>query len=99
MRQEDAAGRYGGDEFTVLCRGTTLAEAEGLAQRLHERIAAIRVRQVPDLVAGSSIGVAMASPDHADMQDWLHSADEALYRSKRQGRGRISFDGAVPGAA
>ena len=45
------------------------------------------------------IGVAMASPDHADMQAWLHSADEALYRSKRQGRGRISFDGAVPGAA
>ena len=77
----------------------TLAEAEGLAQRLHERIAAIRVRQVPDLVVGSSIGVAMASPDHADMQAWLHSADEALYRSKRQGRGRISFDGAVPGAA
>lgn len=99
LRQEDAAGRYGGDEFTVLCRGTTLAEAEGLAQRLHERIAAIRVRQVPDLVVGSSIGVAMASPDHADMQAWLHSADEALYRSKRQGRGRISFDGAVPGAA
>lgn len=99
LRQEDAAGRYGGDEFTVLCRGTTPAEAEGLAQRLHERIAAIRVRQVPDLVVGSSIGVAMASPDHADMQDWLHSADEALYRSKRQGRGRISFDGAVPGAA
>ena len=99
LRQEDAAGRYGGDEFTVLCRGTTPAEAEGLAQRLHERIAAIRVRQVPDLVVGSSIGVAMASPDHADMQAWLHSADEALYRSKRQGRGRISFDGAVPGAA
>lgn len=99
LRLEDSAGRYGGDEFTVLCRGTTPAEAEGLAQRLHERIAAIRVRQAPDLTVGSSIGVAMASPDHPDMQAWLHSADEALYRSKRQGRGQVSFDTLAPSAA
>src|SRR5690606_3405006 len=34
IREEDIFGRYGGEEFVVVCRGTTIGEAEVLAERL-----------------------------------------------------------------
>ncbi|MDO5625889.1 MAG: diguanylate cyclase [Pseudomonadota bacterium] len=89
LRAHDAAGRYGGDEFAVLCEGLGLDEAEQLAQRVHARIAHVCVRELPGLQVSSSIGVAQATRAHANVNDWIHSADEALYEAKRQGRGQV----------
>lgn len=41
LRPTDRAGRYGGDEFAVLCPGADLAEAHAIAQRVCDGSAAL----------------------------------------------------------
>jgi diguanylate cyclase (GGDEF)-like protein len=38
LRSNDIAGRYGGDEFTVLCKHTTAKEAYSVAMRICEKL-------------------------------------------------------------
>lgn len=50
------------------------------------------------LAVSSSIGVAFYPQDGEEFDELLRKADKALYRSKRHGRGRVSFymDGVDP---
>lgn len=89
VRPSDWAGRYGGDEFAVLCPGTRVDDALAIAQRVKERIAAIRIREVPELQVSGSIGLALASTRHPGLREWINDADAALYRSKRGGRNQV----------
>lgn len=89
IRPSDFAGRYGGDEFAVVCPQTRLDDALAIADRIKTRIEAIRVRHVPDLHVSCSIGVAMLGPQHADVRDWINEADAALYQSKDGGRNQV----------
>jgi len=89
LRATDHAYRYGGEEFAVLLRETTLAEATALADRcrtgVEDRFSGTRaLRQVT-----ISIGVASV-PDHGTTPASLvAAADGALYRAKRGGRNRV----------
>jgi diguanylate cyclase len=89
IRPSDFAGRYGGDEFAVVCPQARLDDALAIAERIKTRIEAIRVRHVPDLHVSCSIGVAMLGPQHADVRDWINEADAALYQSKDGGRNQV----------
>jgi len=88
----DVAARLAGDEFSLLLRGpaaeTRAARvAEGLLERLREPLDLGTV----SMVASASIGVAVA-PDHGQSaEEILANADVALYRAKRDGRGRFRF--------
>lgn len=94
IRPTDILARYGGEEFVVLVRGTELERAEEVAERLRRGIEAL-----DDLPRGlsltASFGVA-ASNGRDKAADLLLRADEALYRSKRDGRNLVSVD---PGSA
>jgi diguanylate cyclase (GGDEF)-like protein/PAS domain S-box-containing protein len=92
IRGGDVACRYGGDEFTVIAMDAGLEEAEALAGRLREAFrgtapgAGLDLSRRPDL----SIGVAVA-PEHGwEAERLLRLADEALYRAKAEGRGRVA---------
>lgn len=80
--------RLGGDEFAILQPRTDGDTALVLAERV---LAAIRAPFVVDrhrVIAGGSIGVAIA-PDHGQTTtDLLKNADLALYRAKGDGRGQ-----------
>ncbi len=89
IRPTDFAGRYGGDEFGVVCPGARLEDALAIADRIKARIEAIRVRDVPALRVSCSIGVAMLDGQHADLRDWINEADAALYQSKDGGRNQV----------
>jgi len=89
IRPSDWAGRYGGDEFAVVCPGTRLDDALAIAQRMRERIQAIRIREVPELQVSGSIGLALASDRHPGLREWINDADAALYRSKHGGRNQV----------
>lgn len=82
-------GRIGGDEFGVLIAGLTAGEAERLSERLS---VAIRATRVPhgDVVLrfAASVGVAIAQPQDATLDDLLARADAALYAMKSQRRDR-----------
>ncbi len=86
LRPADSLGRFGGDEFVVVCEGTDPSHALFVADRLHRALAepiALDGRQV---LVTASIGTASSPPLDADLL--LRSADTAMYDAKRAGRAR-----------
>lgn len=80
--------RLGGDEFAVLQPGTDADTALALAERILAAIRAPFVVERHRVIAGGSIGIAIA-PDHGQTNtDLLKNADLALYRAKGDGRGQ-----------
>lgn len=87
------AARYGGEEFAVLMPGCTVGEAMDLAEAVRGRMRAMRIRQratdKPLQTITISAGVAVARVGD-DATALVARADEALYRSKRNGRDRVT---------
>jgi diguanylate cyclase (GGDEF)-like protein len=86
LRNTDLAARIGGEEFALLLPATDLAQAQQLAERLRQEIAAL---QLPAAVT-VSIGCAELSPEMGSVDALLARADEALYAAKENGRNRVS---------
>jgi diguanylate cyclase (GGDEF)-like protein len=91
-RGADVVARFGGDEFAVMLPSTSAAEAAILAERL---LSTVERDSAPTGRAISvSVGVAEALPgDTAD--EVCEAADRALYRSKWNGRRRVTVAGGV----
>lgn len=89
-RLEGAAGRLGGDEFAVVLPYARAQGASSAMERLLAAFAQTRVELAPGLAIpiAASAGVAELEPglDGSTLQS---RADEALYRAKREGRGRV----------
>jgi two-component system cell cycle response regulator len=82
----DTAARYGGEEFAVILPGANAEQAASVAERLRKKIHGIEA--VTPVTA--SLGVA-SYPDQApNATELLGAADEALYRSKEEGRDRVT---------
>ena len=88
-RPSDVLARYGGEEFVVLLRNAGVNESMIAAERIRSQIAALSA--LPGSVSlTASIGVAVSlAKDTAT--EFLLRADEALYRSKREGRNLVSL--------
>ncbi|CAM4035364.1 sensor domain-containing diguanylate cyclase [Comamonas aquatilis] len=89
LRSHDAAGRYGGDEFTVLCKNAGVEVAYAVALRIRDQVARIRIREHPELRVSASIGVAAAEARFTSVKDWIEAADGALYKAKQAGRDQV----------
>ena len=89
LRAQDVAGRYGGDEFIVLCVGAGQEQAQWIAQRVLQQVQGVRGLH-PGLQLTASIGIAALQPRHRALRDWLNAADQALYQAKAGGRNRAS---------
>jgi diguanylate cyclase (GGDEF)-like protein len=85
LRADDLVGRWGGEEFCVLLPRTSLRDAEHLAQRVADRVAAgggaLRVTV--------SIGVAEFEAADQELHAVIKRADGALYEAKEAGRNRV----------
>jgi diguanylate cyclase (GGDEF)-like protein len=85
VRETDTVARLGGDEFAVLADVSVAFSGEMLAERL--RTAAAAVGTASGVTA--SIGVAEVQPGD-DLEDLMHRADAAMYRSKTAGGDRVT---------
>jgi diguanylate cyclase (GGDEF)-like protein len=85
VRETDTVARLGGDEFAVLADVSVAFSGEMLAERIREAVA--RVGGSTGVTA--SVGVAEVQPGD-DVQDLLHRADAAMYRSKTAGGNRVT---------
>jgi diguanylate cyclase (GGDEF)-like protein/PAS domain S-box-containing protein len=92
VRGGDTIGRFGGDEFVVVCENADELAAHGIAQRIS---AAIRdpLPGVPSRFAvTASIGIAVHQPSGTEVtpEGLLITADAAMYLSKDSGKDRIT---------
>jgi len=93
--QVDWVARYGGEEFVVVLPATELAQAAQVAEAIRKRCANGAVpTEAGELKFTVSFGVAAldpaAGPNGAAAEALLRHADAALYRSKREGRNRVT---------
>jgi diguanylate cyclase (GGDEF)-like protein len=96
-RRVDHLGRIGGEEFAILLSGCDLRGAKRVADDCRVRIASIDSQASGHkFLITASFGVTASSLSGYDLAKLLSHADKALYRSKREGRNRVStFDGDV----
>ncbi|SFZ81985.1 diguanylate cyclase (GGDEF) domain-containing protein [Devosia enhydra] len=87
-----ATGRLGGEEFGILLRGASLAQARSLAEavRLAVQATAFAPAGCEPVPLSVSIGGAHCVTG-AETADILRAADRCLYDAKRQGRNRVVF--------
>jgi diguanylate cyclase (GGDEF)-like protein len=87
MREHDLVARYGGEEFAVLLPATSAEECRIPAERLRT---AIEEHPWPFRPVTVSLGAASVSPSTGSAMTLVEEADQALYRSKRSGRNRLT---------
>lgn len=91
MRQSDAVGRIGGEEFSVFLPNTELAGALSLAETVRTEIENLMPCVGSQrLRITASIGVARNQHNAQSMADIQRLADQAMYNAKQQGRNRVS---------
>ncbi|CCG41239.1 diguanylate cyclase [Magnetospirillum molischianum] len=85
-RTQDVVGRWGGEEFLILCPETDLEQARVLAERIGQeaREHGFDTGRCHTVSAGVAALMAGESPDGL-----LNRADEALYQAKHEGRDRV----------
>ncbi|NUU02291.1 diguanylate cyclase [Herbaspirillum robiniae] len=86
LREDDLIGRYGGEEFVVILRNTSAADALLLSQRLIDE--ARERKSGDDSLWGCTVsaGLVPFTPDMDAHYVWLQRADHAMYCAKEKGR-------------
>ncbi|WP_052750119.1 GGDEF domain-containing protein [Arsukibacterium sp. MJ3] len=87
-RELDVAGRWGGEEFLIICPHTDLTGAKLLAERIRAAVEHYSFAHGKQLTV--SLGVACFIRDD-DASTILKRADDALYRAKGKGRNRVEM--------
>ena len=94
-RTEDFIARYGGEEFVAVLPYTDLSGAKVVAQRLLDSVRNQKIPHENTPVAEYvtvSIGVAVGRIAHPiSSETHIMRADEMLYKSKQEGKDRISY--------
>jgi diguanylate cyclase (GGDEF)-like protein len=89
LREEDIAGRWGGEEFLVLLSLTDLTGAVTLAERVCQSIASKPFVLDDETTLAVTVSIGCAVADGHDPEELVKRADEALYEAKEGGRNRV----------
>ncbi|AGX41752.1 sensor domain-containing diguanylate cyclase [Clostridium saccharobutylicum] len=86
MRENDAVGRYGGEEFIAILSKTNIEIGYKIVEKIRQRIMSLQFKQ-----KGLSITISGGIIEHSyeDAIEIIRKADEKLYQAKKKGRNRI----------
>jgi diguanylate cyclase (GGDEF)-like protein len=97
LRDYDVAGRFGGEEFSLLLPQTRAVDAFRIAERIRSSIAGLSII-APGATGGErvqvtvSIGVAaLDAGSRRELTELMATADAALYRAKAHGRDQVQM--------
>lgn len=94
IREIDFAGRYGGEEFSVVLPDTDSEGALYVAQRIRKSIEEASIEAYDATVQVTvSIGIASFPLDGKSSMELVDKSDWALYRSKKRGRNCVTAFG------
>lgn len=94
LRPEDTLARFGGDEFTILLEAIAgLDEATQIAAQIQQELSQPFKLLGQDIYTSTSIGIVLSTLNWRMPEEFVRSADTALYRSKALGGNRyVVFD-------
>jgi polar amino acid transport system substrate-binding protein len=84
IRQTDLLGRWGGEEFIIICPHTKLEQAQLLAESLRKLLENYHFEGIGYKTA--SLGVTEYINSEWSQNDLIKIADDALYQAKKKGR-------------
>ena len=87
FRAQDRVFRFGGEEFVILLRSTTLEQAAHVFERFR---ATVEEHMFPQ-IGGISVSVGFTSTHDGAPVEILGRADQALYFAKANGRNQVRF--------
>ena len=88
IRESDTVGRWGGEEFVIICPHTNLEGIKIVANIIREKIEKHQFPVVGNKTA--SFGITIYQ-DNDNLESIISRADEALYNAKNNGRNRVEF--------
>lgn len=93
LRSDDLIGRFGGDEFVVILRDTSLEDGFRVAEKL---LLAVRNLTLTIENKSTAITVSMGVTNNikcnaSDFIELFHSADNELYKAKENGKNQIGI--------
>ena len=96
LRPADEIFRYGGEEFTIIMPQTGKEQALGVAERVREAVADLRIPHCKSGFGHVTISIGVAAIDAASAifrqqacEELILVADKALYRAKNSGRNKV----------
>ncbi|EEC7187850.1 diguanylate cyclase, partial [Escherichia coli] len=92
IREQDIAGRVGGEEFCIVLPNTQLSQARAIAERIRLRIHSreILLHNSVSLRISASLGISSSeTSDEFNFEELQSIADHRLYLAKQNGRNRV----------
>lgn len=94
-RPSDFVARYGGEEFAVILSNTDCNLAQQIGERMRKQVLALKIphkmSDVSDFVSLSCGVASVPCSTIKTVKEFIEAADKALYKSKINGRNRVSI--------
>ena len=88
VRSTDIVGRWGGEEFLIICPNTDIEQTHSVANNLKDKIAAYNfANNLGHLTASLGAG---CFTERKSIDDVIKSVDTAMYLSKEKGRNQVT---------
>lgn len=98
VRESDIVGRWGGEEFIVICSNVDEGRVMELAEKLRKRVESFHFGDGERITA--SFGTYWCASGFSDLPPLVACADMALYAAKARGRNRsVRYDASLKSAA